>query len=48
MTGSIVTNNGLKIITNRAFKSTPDYLAPSKFKIEMKTIGKAESVRVVN
>jgi len=32
-TGSVVTNNGLKIVLNRAFKATPDYLAPTKFKI---------------
>ncbi len=32
-TGNVVTNNGLKICLNRTFKATPDYLAPSKFKI---------------
>ena len=33
MTGQKIVNNGRKIILNRAFKSSPDYLAPSKFKI---------------
>jgi len=33
MTGQVVTTNGRKIVLNRAFKSSPDYLAPSKFKI---------------
>ncbi len=28
-----MTNNGLKISLNRTFKASPDYLAPSKFKI---------------
>jgi len=32
-TGQVVTNNGLKLALNRIFKVTPDYLAPSKFKI---------------
>lgn len=32
-TGQKVVNNGLKIVLNRAFKATPDYLVPSKFKI---------------
>lgn len=31
--GQVITNNGRKIILNRAFKASPDYLAPSKFKI---------------
>jgi hypothetical protein len=31
--GSIVTNNGLKIIMNRAFKSVPDYTTLDKFKV---------------
>jgi len=31
--GSIITNNGKKIIINRAYKTTPDYLEPSTFKI---------------
>lgn len=30
---SIITNNGKKVILNRAFKSTPDYTTQSKFKI---------------
>lgn len=33
MTGQVVTNNGLKLATNRIFKATPDYLAPSVYKI---------------
>lgn len=32
-TGQVIVSNGLKIATNRIFKATPDYLAPSKFKI---------------
>jgi len=32
-TGNVVTNNGLKLALNRIFKATPDYSAPSKFKI---------------
>jgi len=32
-TGNVVTSNGLKLALNRIFKATPDYLAPSKFKI---------------
>ena len=32
-TGNVITNNGLKIAINRLFKATPDYLAPSKFKV---------------
>ena len=32
-TGSVITNNGLKIMLNRTFKVTPDYLAPTKFKV---------------
>jgi len=31
--GTIITNNGLKIVLNRAFKALPDYLAPSVFKV---------------
>ena len=31
--GTIVTNNGLKIMLNRTYKSTPDYKAPTRFKI---------------
>ena len=31
--GQVITTNGLKIILNRAFKVTPDYLAPTVFKI---------------
>jgi len=33
MTGQVITTNGLKLALNRIFKATPDYLAPSKFKI---------------
>ena len=36
-TGTIVTNNGLKLALNRIFKSVPNYLAPSKFKIGVGT-----------
>lgn len=32
-TGNVITTNGLKIILNRAFKATPDYNAPTVFKI---------------
>ena len=32
-TGNVIVSNGLKIATNRIFKATPDYLAPSTFKI---------------
>jgi len=32
-TGQVITNNGRKIILNRSFKATPDYLAPSVFKV---------------
>ena len=32
-TGTLVTNNGLKISINRIYKATPDYKAPTKFKI---------------
>jgi len=32
-TGQIITTNGLKLALNRIFKATPDYLAPTKFKI---------------
>ena len=32
-TGQVITTNGQKIMLNRTFKSSPDYLAPSKFKI---------------
>jgi len=31
--GSLITNNGKKIIINRAFKTTPDYTIPTKFKV---------------
>lgn len=33
MTGQLITTNGLKIMLNRTFKASPDYLAPTKFKI---------------
>lgn len=32
-TGSVITDNGKKIILNRTFKATPDYTAPSQFKV---------------
>jgi len=32
-TGNKITNNGLKISLNRTYKATPDYTAPSVFKI---------------
>lgn len=32
-TGQIFTNNGLKVMLNRMFKTTPDYLEPSLFKV---------------
>ena len=31
--GTIITNNGLKIVLNRTYKASPDYLSPTKFKI---------------
>lgn len=31
--GGLITNSGKKLMLNRAFKSSPDYLAPSLFKI---------------
>ena len=33
MAGSAIVNNGKKIILNRALKATPDYTAPTVFKI---------------
>jgi len=32
-TGNIISNNGLKIALNRTYKVTPDYTAPTVFKI---------------
>ena len=32
-TGQLITNNGLKISLNRTYKATPDYTAPTVFKI---------------
>ena len=32
-TGSKIVNNGLLIMLNRTYKATPDYSAPTKFKI---------------
>ena len=32
-TGSKIVNNGLKIMLNRTYKASPDYTAPTKFKI---------------
>ncbi len=32
-TGTVITNNGLKIMLNRGYKATPDYTAPTVFKI---------------
>jgi len=31
--GTVITTNGVKIMLNRTYKATPDYLAPTKFKI---------------
>jgi len=31
--GTVITTNGKKIMLNRTYKVTPDYLAPTKFKI---------------
>lgn len=31
--GQVITSNGLKIMLNRTFKASPDYLSPTKFKI---------------
>ena len=31
--GNVIVDNGRKTILNRAFKGTPDYLAPTQFKI---------------
>lgn len=32
-TGSTITTNGLKVMLNRTFKATPDYTAPTRFKL---------------
>ena len=32
-TGNVVTNNGRIIALNRTFKATPDYTAPTKFRV---------------
>lgn len=32
-TGSVIVNNGKKILLNRTYKSAPDYLCPSLFKV---------------
>ncbi len=32
-TGNVITTNGLKMMLNRTFKATPDYSAPTLFKI---------------
>lgn len=32
-TGTVITNNGLKIMLNRGYKAIPDYTAPTVFKI---------------
>jgi hypothetical protein len=32
-TGQIFSNEGLKLMLNRAFKETPDYTAPTRFKV---------------
>ncbi|MHA1737868.1 MAG: hypothetical protein ACTSWD_04725 [Candidatus Heimdallarchaeota archaeon] len=36
-TGNVITNNGQLIMLNRTFKSSPDYSAPSVFKIGIGT-----------
>lgn len=41
--GQIITTNGLKIVLNRTFKSSPDFLAPSKFKVGTGTTTPIES-----
>jgi len=33
MTGTIITQEGQKIMLNRTFKSVPDYTAPTEFKV---------------
>ena len=33
MSGGLVTNQGAKVMLNRTYKETPDYLAPTQFKI---------------
>jgi len=33
VSGSFIVNNGAKIIMNRTFKASPDYTAPTRFKI---------------
>jgi len=42
-TGSVITDNGKKIFLNRTFKNTPDYSAPSVFKIGVGTTTPVES-----
>jgi len=36
-TGNVITTAGLKLSLNRIFKSTPDFLAPTKFKVGTNT-----------
>ncbi|GAG82973.1 unnamed protein product, partial [marine sediment metagenome] len=53
-TGQVITTNGKKIILNRSFKATPDYLAPSVFKTGTGTTTPAvgdtdvETVKAIN
>lgn len=35
--GNVITTNGVKIMLNRTYKDSPDYLAPTKFKIGVGT-----------
>lgn len=32
-TGTVITNDGLKIMLNRTYKENPDYLSPTLFKV---------------
>ena len=43
MTGQTITNNGLKIMLNRAFKPSPDYTAPTVFSVGTGTTTPATS-----
>lgn len=41
MTGTTIVNNGLKISLNRTYKATPDYTAPTVYKIGIGTTNPA-------
>jgi len=41
--GAVITKNGANAIFNRAYKATPDYTVPSRFKIGIGTTTPAEA-----